>query len=104
MSGALERLKQKWGVKSNWDFWAIMIVFSLAGAVIVRERKPIFHILGIDDGTPLILKIILYILFVFPMYQINLLFFSVFFGQFKFFWEKEKKLGKLLLRAALRKT
>ncbi len=103
MANMMSHLKQKWGIKNNWDFWAIMLVFSLAGMVIVHERKPIFHILGIGAQTPLFLKIIFYILFVFPTYQFNLLFFSLFLGQFPFFWEKEKRLGRFLRRAVIQR-
>ena len=89
---------QKWGVETHWEFFIICLTFSLAGMIIVFERKPLFHLLGIDH-TPLWFKILVYVPLVCPIYQMNLLIFGFLFGQFPFFWEKEKKLGRLLLRA-----
>ena|SRR3989338_4381181 len=99
----LKHLKQKWSLKSNWDVLVIMIVFSLAGMLIVRERPVIFHLMGIKPQTPFWLKTLLYLLFIFPMYQINLMIFGTLLGQFRFFWEKEKQLGRFLYRISIQK-
>jgi len=48
----IERLKTKWQIKSNWDFWMIMLSFSLAGMAIMPVRKLIFHLVGITAQTP----------------------------------------------------
>ena len=92
-------LKQKWNIKSNWDFLAIMIVFSIAGMSIVFVRKPLFHILGITCATPFLIKFVAWLLIVFPTYQFNLIIFGFLLGQFSFFWEKEKQMGRFFLRA-----
>ncbi len=89
---------EKWGVQTHWEFFIICLTFSLAGMIIVFERKPLFHFLGIDH-TPLWFKILIYIPLVCPIYQMNLLIFGFLFGQFPFFWEKEKKLGRFLLQS-----
>lgn len=94
----INRLKQKWNVNSNWDFIAIMIVFSLAGMSIVYVRKPLFHLLGITAATPFWIKFFAWLAIVFPTYQINLLIFGFLLGQFHFFWEKEKQMGRFFLR------
>ena len=94
----VKKLKHKWQIKNNWDFTIIMLVFSLAGMVIVYERKPLFHLFGITTSTPFLIKFICWLLIVFPAYQINLLIFGTLLGQFSFFWEKEKKLGRFLRR------
>ena len=99
-----ERLKIKWNITSNWDFFAIMIVFSLAGMAIPYFRKPIFHQLGITEHTHLWIKILAYIPLIPPVYQLNLLLFGFLFGQFDFFWEKEKRLGRFLLNLITRRT
>ncbi len=94
----VQRLKQKYGLKTNAELIVIMTVFSLAGMAIVWVRKPIFHLLGITDTTPFILKFFAWLAVVFPTYQINLLVFGFLFGQFSFFWEREKVLWRFLLR------
>lgn len=84
------KLKQKWGV-GNWDFVAIMIAFSLAGMSIVRFRKLILDAI-LPDDLPIWLYLIIYIPIAVPIYQILLLFYGTILGQFRFFWEKEKKI------------
>ena len=96
------KLKQKWNIKSNWDFFVINLVFALAGMTIVHERRPIFAWIGITAKTPLWIKILLYIPLIIPLYQINLLIFGTLLGQFAFFWEKEKHLIRFLKRLVFR--
>ncbi len=98
----LQKLKKKWNIESNRDFILIMIVFSLAGMSIGFFRRPVFHWLGITAHTPLWIKILAYIPLIPPIYQINLLFYGFLFGQFDFFWEKEKRLGRFLWQAITR--
>lgn len=94
-----KKLKTKWGITSNWDFFLIMLVFSLAGIMISVCRPAVFHFLGITAQTPLWIKIAVYIPLIPPIYQVFLLVFGTLLGQFKFFWEKEKQLGRFLLRS-----
>ena len=97
MASFVERMKEKWGITSTWKFIAILLVFSLAGLAITQCRKPVFHLFHLTAETPLWIKTVVYLLAVFPLYQFFLLLFSVPLGSFKFFWEKEKKLGKWFL-------
>lgn len=94
----IQRLKNKWNIQSNWDFIAIMLVFSLAGMSIGFFRKPVFHALGITAQTPLWIKIIIYVPLIVPIYQLNLIIYGFLLGQFQFFWKKEKQMGLFLLR------
>ena len=91
-------LKHKWNIKSNVDFLLIMAVFSLAGMMITFVRPAIFHFLKIDHSAWWI-KTLVYIPLVPPLYQVGLLLFGFLLGQFEFFWEKEKRLAKFLLRS-----
>ncbi len=93
-----EKLKAKWNIKSNLDVILILLVFSLAGSSILFVRKPFFHIIGVTEQTPFLIKFFLWLLIVFPTYQINLLIFAVLLGQFQFFWEKEKQMGRFFLK------
>ncbi len=93
-----QKLKSKWNIQSNWDFWMIMLTFSLAGMSIVSIRKVIFPLLGIKAATPLWVKVLVYIPLFPPVYQLGLLFFGFILGQFPFFWEKEKRLVKFLMK------
>lgn len=97
-------MKEKYKIQTTYEFWVIMTVFSLAGMAIVWVRKPLFHILGIGDHTPFIIKFLVWLAIVFPTYQINLLLFGFLLGQFPFFWEREKKLWEFLLRGKMYKA
>lgn len=85
------------------DFFLIMVVFSLAGMGVSFVRKPVFHLFGVTPATPFWQKAAIYIPFIFPTYQLNLLIFGFFLGQFPFFWEKEKKLARFIFGAFLRR-
>lgn len=91
----VSRLKTKWNISTNKDFILIMVVFSLAGMAIGFERKVVFHLFGIDKD-PLWVKILVYVPLIVPIYQLNLLVFGFLLGQFRFFWEKEKRLVQFL--------
>lgn len=68
-----------------------MIVFALTGFTILFIKKPIFDFLGISMERGGFWKTVLYLLLVLPLYQIILLIWGFVFGQFAFFWEKEKE-------------
>jgi len=91
LKNTINKLKKKWGIRRTVDIVFILIVFSLAGMSIVYVRVPVFEVLGIAD-THIVIKTIVYLLIVFPTYQFFLLFFGLLFGQFQFFWDKEKKM------------
>lgn len=88
----MDKLKQRWGIESNWAIVAIFIVFAINGSFSAWVAKPVTAFLGISAETtsPWIyypLRIIL----IFPIYQITLPIVGWLFGQFKFFWAFEKK-------------
>lgn len=95
---SLEKLKGKWGLKNLFQVIMVLIVFSLTGMTVVLVRPVIFSWFGFDDQTPFITKSITYILLIFPMYQILILIYGSALGQFAFFWEKEKKLLKAIIK------
>jgi hypothetical protein len=94
----LSRLKQKWSITSPWQFWAIMLTFTLAGLSITQVRRPLFHLFGIEPETPFWIKTVVYLASIFPLYQLFLMMFGTLLGQFRFFWEKEKAMVRWLLR------
>jgi len=93
-----KKLKEKWDVKSNFQFLIIFIVFGITGSSSVFVAKPIMELLGIlpvyfeDIFLGNVVYGILRILVIFPVYQILLLLFGSLLFQFKFFWNFEKKI------------
>lgn len=88
----LGKMQERWGLETTRQVLLVLAVFSLSGSSVVWLRKGLFHLLGYDDATPMWLKTITYILFIFPTYQSLLLLYGFLLGQFSFFWEKEKKM------------
>jgi peptide-methionine (S)-S-oxide reductase len=85
-------LKKRWNIDSNIQFILILIVFSLTGMATLWVRKAIWPLLGLAPDTSFFIKVPLYILIIFPVYQILQLIIAFVFGQFRFFWEFEKKM------------
>ena len=94
----LEKLKVKWGLKSLFQVVMIIIVFSVTGMTVVLVRPVIFSWFNYTEATPFWLKAVTYLLLIFPMYQILILVYGALLGQFSFFWEKEKRLFRLIFK------
>ncbi len=90
----IKKLKTKWGINSNWDVIAILIVFSISGSSIMFVKPLWYKIFGVTEVTPTWQIVIIWVVMVFPTYQIFLLIYGFLFGQFKFFWAKEKKMAQ----------
>lgn len=85
--------KERWNITSNWQVFVIILVFAITGSTAAMISKPILHWLGISKETHhIVLYLLLYILIIFPIYQILLVAIGFLFGQFKFFWAFEKKM------------
>jgi hypothetical protein len=94
-----KRIKTKWNIESDRDYWLIMLAYSLAGMFILPVKKAIFHLIGITDHTPFWIIILVYIPLIPPVYQLGLIFFGTILGQFNFVWGQAKKRAKFLMRA-----
>lgn len=102
-SGLLSRLQDKWKLDSALQVVIVLLVFSLTGSTVVILRKALFGVLGFDETTSMWLKTVTYIAFIIPSYQILLLAYGTLFGQFAFFWNKEKKMLAGIKKAFSRK-
>ncbi|MCW3785355.1 DUF6787 family protein [Plebeiibacterium sediminum] len=87
----LEKLKNRWGINSNFQVVIILVVFSVTGSAAVFVKKIVFDLLGIDADTSLWIKIPMYVLTILPSYQILLLVIGTLFGQYRFFYNFQKK-------------
>ncbi|MDY0779275.1 DUF6787 family protein [Tenacibaculum sp. IB213877] len=93
----MEKLKQKWGLKTNWDITAVLLVFAINGSFSAWVAKPVTEFIGLSSETlnPWIYYPIRFLL-IFPIYQTTLPIVGWLFGKFDFFWEFEKKFLSLL--------
>jgi len=93
----MEKLKQRWGITHNYQLVIIFIVFAVTGSCSAYLSKPILTWLGITKNSiSLWAYYPLYILLIFPVYQVLLVFFGFISGQFKFFWNFEKGMLRMM--------
>ena len=76
-----DKLKKRWGLKSNTQVLIIFIVFGITGSGSLYISNPIMDYLSISSNN-----IILRIIIVTIIYQFILLIVAFIFGQFKWFW------------------
>lgn len=85
--------KERWNITSNWQVFVIIVVFAITGSTSAYLARPFLSLFGISKETLSgWLYYPLYIIMIFPIYQVLLVSFGFLFGQFKFFWEFEKKM------------
>ena len=88
----MKKLKARWGITSNIQLAVIFIVFAITGSVSAWLSKPFCEWIGITQeglgGWFLPVRLLL----IFPIYQVLLVLIGFTFGQYKFFWEFEKKM------------
>ncbi|WP_417856652.1 DUF6787 family protein [Xanthomarina gelatinilytica] len=88
-----KKLEKKWDVNYKWELIRIFIVFAITGTSSLFVGKPIIKLLGITkENLNIVVYWVLYIIIGLIFYQILLLCIGWLFGQFKFFWEFEKKM------------
>ncbi|MDT7831991.1 diacylglyceryl transferase [Flavobacteriaceae bacterium S356] len=102
----MEKLKERWGITSNLQIILILIVFAINGSLSAWLAKPAMELIGLyKETTNGLIYWPLRILIIFPVYQLTLPIVGYIFGQFKFFWEFEKKfLSKLGLGFLFKKS
>ncbi|MBN1821833.1 MAG: hypothetical protein JXR31_13570 [Prolixibacteraceae bacterium] len=88
----IDFLKKRWGITSGFQVIIILIVFAITGFSVMYIKDFLFNLLNITYNTSPWLRVPLYILIVLPAYQVILLTVGTLFGQFRFFWNFEKKL------------
>ena len=91
----MKKLKERWEIKNNYQLVVILIVFAATGSTSAYLSKPILNYFGFTrDIISPFLYWPLYLILIFPVYQVLLITFGFLSGQFKFFWAFEKKMLK----------
>ena len=86
------KLKSKWGITSNFQFFIINLVFAISGFTSLFISRPLLSFFGVNkDLFNWYIYYPLRILIIFIAYQFTLLIIAFLFGQFSFFWKQEKK-------------
>jgi hypothetical protein len=87
----IEKLKNRWGVKSSWHVVVILTVFACTGFLIMYLKRGLSALIGLDNESAIWLRWLFSIAIILPLYQVVLLIFGWLFGQFEFFWNFEKR-------------
>lgn len=89
----MNKLKEKWGITSNFQLVIIFVVFAITGSTSAYITRPVLALMGITKETmnpwlywPLSLLLIL------PVYKVLLIIIGTLFGQHTFFWNFVKKM------------
>ncbi|MEO6133423.1 MAG: DUF6787 family protein [Saprospiraceae bacterium] len=85
----IEKLQNRWQVKSASQVLLILLVFICTGTTVMLLKPFIQEWLFSESHHTL--YSILYWIFILPVYNLLLLFYGFIFGQFRFFWNFEKK-------------
>ncbi len=86
----VDRLQARWKVKSGMQVLLILVVFACTGFTVLFIKRPLFELWFPTGEKPLWASISYWIL-IFPVYNLFLLFYGFLFGQFRFFWDFEKR-------------
>lgn len=87
-----DRLKEKWGIKSDRRMILIFIVFAITGTATLFVRKGLFQLLNIDIDHKTLAVVVKWISIYF-IYQIMLYVIGSIFNERKFFWWFIKKMN-----------
>lgn len=88
-NGWMARLAKRWNV-SPARVLVILLVFACTGFTVLFLKRPIVAYF-VGSGEQSLLFSILYYVLILPVYNLILLIYGFLFGQFKFFWEFEKR-------------
>lgn len=90
ISNWIQKLQSHWNLKSGMQVFIVLIVFACTGFTIMFI-KPVITSFLFAENKPVWFSIMYWIL-ILPVYNIFLLFYGFIFGQFRFFWEFEKRM------------
>ena len=80
---------------SLYQLIVVFLVFAISGSLSVYVSEPVLNYLNYKQHIPnKALQIVLRLLIIFPIYQIILLGIGTLFGEFKYFWDFEKRFWK----------
>lgn len=87
--GWMQRLGARWGV-GPVRVVLILVVFACTGFTVMFLKRPVVALFTENGEQPLLFSILYYIL-ILPVYNVILLVYGTLFGQFRFFWNFEKR-------------
>jgi hypothetical protein len=93
----VKKLQLRWGAGGAFQVLVILLVFACTGLTVVYCMKPALRLI-FGDVIPVWARIA-YLILILPVYNLVLLMYGFLFGQFRFFWEFEKKFFNRMVSA-----
>lgn len=91
----MQKLKQRWGITSNFQLAVIFIVFAINGSLSAKISSFFMNLFGCNnENMHWIIYYILLIIIVLPLYPFLLMVNGYLFGQSNFFFNFSKKMLK----------
>lgn len=91
----MNKLKERWGITSNWQLAVIFLVFAINGSLSAKISAYLMGVLGLTKENLHWLPYYIILLFlVLPLYPFMLMGFGYLFGQWNFFFNFGKKMLK----------
>lgn len=91
----ITKLQARWQLKSIGQVIIVLVVFACTGFTVLF-LKPVITGWFVKD-EPSTLFSVMYWILIFPVYNMFLLFYGFVFGQFRFFWEFEKRFFRRMI-------
>lgn len=92
----MNKLKERWGIASNFDLVVIFIVFAINGSLSAKISSFLMGLIGITSkNTNWFVFYFILLILVLPLYPFMLMGFGYLFGQSKFFFP----FGKRMIRS-----
>jgi len=95
--GWIDTLKQRWDLNTTWQVLVVLFIFACTGFTVMFLKNPLLGLIDPSYKESTTFTVLYYIL-ILPIYNLILLFYGLIFGQFKFFWEFEKRFVKRMIR------
>lgn len=93
MTNFMDLVLKRMNIHNVWQFIIIIIVFAVTGSLALVATMQFMEYINISsqNSSPFLFWPVR-VIFLFIIYQILLLLTSIPFGQFKYFWQFEKKI------------
>ena len=88
----IKRLGKRWNA-SGTQVIIILIVFACTGFTVMFLKEPVLSLIAGEAERSIWFSVAYYLL-ILPVYNIVLLLYGFLFGQFRFFWEFEKRMWR----------
>jgi len=89
----MEKIRKLFRVDTNYQLIIVNIVFAVTGTLALYLAGDVINLLGIKESeVSSFIFWTLRIIIIIPVYQVLLIIIGTIFGEFKYFWEMEKKI------------